>query len=94
MLKTKTLKLQIVFFSPLDLCHVSAQAHRQGGWTSADTLRTRGEWSQFFAILCGRLLWTALRILKIWKFLCWKNSFKCYGSLDQGWKGKTKRKTI
>jgi len=29
-----------------------------GGWASADIFRTRGKWGQFFAILCGCLLWT------------------------------------
>ena len=30
-----------------------------GGLVIADILRTWGEGGQFFAILCGRLLWTA-----------------------------------
>jgi len=34
------------------------------GWASADTLRTRGMGGQFFAILCGRHLWTAPNLKK------------------------------
>jgi len=30
----------------------------KGGWLSADIFRTRKRRGQFFAILCGRLLWT------------------------------------
>jgi len=41
-------------FSKLMVC-----PHGQGGWTSADILQIGGgRGGQFFAILCGRLLWT------------------------------------
>jgi len=42
------------FFEIYDM---SAQT-REGGLASADIFRTRGKESQFFAILCRRLLWT------------------------------------
>jgi len=34
---------------------VSSRTRGEGGWDSADIFRTRGEGSQFFAILCGHL---------------------------------------
>jgi len=34
-------------------------ARTRGGWASADIFRTMGNGGQFFAILCGRPLWTA-----------------------------------
>jgi len=33
-------------------------ARTRGDWASAGILQTKREGSQFFAILCGRLLWT------------------------------------
>jgi len=46
--------------------------HGQGGgvgWTSADIFRTSGEGDQFFAILCGRLLWTASYRFSNWALI-------------------------
>jgi len=41
-----------------EIFYVSAQTRWEGGRASADILRTSGK-GQFYAILCGCLLWTA-----------------------------------
>jgi len=45
-------------FGFFEIYGVSAQSRGKGGWASANILQTRGR-GQFFAILCGRPLWTA-----------------------------------
>jgi len=47
----------VKIFGFFEIYGVSAQTRR--GWARADIFRTRGGRGQFFAILYGRLLWTA-----------------------------------